>query len=96
LQVLASGGRGYFSGTRPASQQIMQQKIKIREKNLAQLSFEMTLLVKMLMYAPNIIDDWVLEPRNPEMHAFCVNIILNTSNATEDDCSVATLDWNII
>lgn len=42
----------------------------------------------------NIVNDGILEPGNAKMKSFGVGIILNTGQATEDDRTMTTFDWN--
>ena len=41
---------------------------------------------------PNVIDDWVLEPRQPEVKTLCPNFVTDAPNPVEHDCTMTTLN----
>ena len=41
----------------------------------------------------DVVDDRVLEPRDPEMQSFRVDVVLNSADAGKDDGAVTSIDW---
>jgi hypothetical protein len=43
---------------------------------------------------PDIINNWILEPWDPEVHSFSEYVILNAIKSAEYDSTVTSFNWN--